>query len=127
MPITIHRIPAKDLSTFECNGSLSPNEVVAVIDRYFQETVAPLTNNVLWGMRNASVDALTVDHAYQIASMVNGYRAEEKGIKVAVVVSKDLDFDFVKKFREKSQDALKIAKVFRKIDEAMKWLETAAG
>jgi len=73
-------------------------------------------------MRTASVATLTVDHANRIAALVNGYEAKDKGINIAVVISKDIDFDIAKNFREKATDALKIIKVFRKIEEAIEWL-----
>lgn len=123
MFITTHRNPVRDLTTFECDGDLSFVEIVAVIERFIQGTVAPPTNNILWDMRAASADTLTANHAYHIANLVNGYVAEAKGTKIAVVVSKNIGFDIAKKFKEKAKDALKTLKVFRKIDEALKWLE----
>ena len=123
MPITTHRNPARNLTTFECNGSLLLNEIVVVIERFFQGNVAPPTKNILWDMRKASVKTLTVDHANQIATLVNSYRLENSSIKVATVISKDIDFDIAKEFKTKSIDALKTIRVFRHIDEAEKWLE----
>ncbi len=123
MPITTHRNPARDLTTFKCNGDLSFSEIVAVIERFFQGTVAPPTNKILWDMRTASIDTLTKDHVYRIANLVNGYKAEAKGTKIAVVISKDINFDIVKKFKAESKETLKDIIVFRKIDEATGWLE----
>jgi len=122
MPITTHRNPSRNLTTFKCDGRLSFNEIVAVTERFFQGSVAPPTKKILWDMRTASVATLTVDHANRIAALVNGYEAKDKGINIAVVISKDIDFDIAKNFREKATDALKIIKVFRKIEEAIEWL-----
>jgi len=123
MPITTQRKIAIDLTTFECDGNLSLNEIVAVIERYFQEAVAPRTNKIIWDMRTASIDLLTVDHVNRIANLVNIYRAEAKGTKIAVVVSKNINFDYAKKFRAKAQESLINLILFRKIDEATEWLE----
>ena len=122
MPITTHRNPARNRTTFECNGSLLLNEIVVVIERFFQGDVAPPTKNILWDMRTASVNSLTVDHADQVATLINGYQTEGRGLKVAAVISKDIDFEIAKEFKEKSRDALKIIRVFRHIDEAKEWL-----
>ena len=123
MPITTHRKPDRDLSIFVCEGSLSLNEIIAVIERFFQGTVAPPTNKILWDIRIASIDNLTADHVSQIADLVGGYRSEVKDTKIAVVVSEKLNTDIAKNFKAKSKDALKHLMVFRKIDEATKWLE----
>ena len=74
-------------------------------------------------MRTASVDALTVDHVCRITTLVRGFKAEDKDIKIAVVVSKDIDLDIARKFKENSKDVLRVSKVFRKIDEAKEWLK----
>lgn len=123
MPITTHRNPARDLTTFKCNGDLSFSEIVAVIERFFQGAIAPPTNKILWDMRTASIDTLTKDHVYRIANLVNGYKAEAKGTKIAVVISKDISFDIVKKFKAESQETLTEIIVFRKIGEATEWLK----
>lgn len=123
MPITTHRNPNKDVTTFKCNGDLSFTEIVAVIERYFQATIAPPTNKILWDMRTSSIDTLTKDHIYHIANHVNDYRAEAKGTRVAVVISKEINFDIMKKFKAESKEALKDIIVFRKFDEATEWLD----
>lgn len=123
MPITAHRKPDRDLSIFECDGSLSFNEIVAVIERFFQGTVAPPTNKILWDIRSASIDMLTADHVSRLANLVNGYRTQTKNTKIAVVISGNIRFDIVKKFREKTKDALVSLRVFRKNEEAAEWLE----
>lgn len=74
-------------------------------------------------MRTASIDTLTVDHAYRIAKLINGYKTEAEGTKTVVVVSDKISFDIVKKFRAESKETLKDIIVLRKIDEAMEWLE----
>jgi len=74
-------------------------------------------------MRTSSIDTLTKDHVYRIANLVNGYKAEAKGTKIAVVVSKEINFDIMKKFKAESKEALKDIIVFRKVDEATEWLE----
>jgi hypothetical protein len=123
MPITTHRNPSRNLTTFKCDGGLSFNEIVAVIERFFRGSVAPPTNKIIWDMQNVSVATLTADHIYHIANLVSGYTAKDKNTNIAVVISKDIDFEIAKKFREKATDALKIIKVFRKIEEAIEWLE----
>lgn len=123
MPITTHRNQSRDLTTFKCNGDLSFVEIVAVIERFFQGAVAPLTNKILWDIRTASIDNLTVDNVSHIADLVNGYRAEAEDTKIAVVISKNISSDIAKNYKAKSKAALKDLIVFRKIDEAIKWLE----
>ena len=124
MPITTHRNLFNSLTTFECKGSLSLNEIVVVIERFFQGDVAPPTKNILWDMQTASIDTLTEDHAYQIGTLVNSYRSKDIRIKVAVVVSMDIDFERAEKVKKKSNDDLKIIRVFRHIDEAEEWLNS---
>lgn len=121
MPITTHRNTARDLTTFECIGSLSFNEIVAVIERFFQGTIAPTTNKIIWDMRTASIDSLTVEHVKRISNLVNGYITNTQSTKIAVVISENISFDIVKKFRAESKDVLNNLVVFRKIGEATKW------
>ena len=123
MPITTHRNPTKDLTTFKCNGDLSFTEIVAVIERYFQAAIAPPTSKILWDLRTASIDTLTKDHVYRIANLVNDYKAKAKGTKISVVVSKEINFEMVKRFKTESKKTLKNIIVFRKIDEATEWIE----
>ena len=77
-------------------------------------------------MQNVSIVTLTADHVYHIGNLVSGYVTEDKRTNIAVVMSKDIDFEIVKKFREKTKDTLKLIKVFRKIEEAIEWLEKNA-
>ena len=123
MPITTHRNPTKDLTTFNCNGDLSFTEIVAVIERYIQAAIAPPTNKILWDIRTASIDTLTKDHVCHIANLVNDYIAKAKTTKIAVVVSIDINFDMMKKIQTESKETLKNIFVFRKIDEATEWFD----
>jgi len=123
MPITTHRNPTKDLTTFNCNGDLSFTEIVAVIERYIQAAIAPPTNKILWDIRTASIDTLTKDHVFHIANLVNDYIAKAKTTKIAVVVSIDINFDMMKKIQTESKETLKNIFVFRKIDEATEWFD----
>ncbi len=123
MPITTHRNPARNLTTFECDGNLSFIEIVAVINRFFQGTITPPTKKIQWDMRNASIASLTVDHVYHIANLMNDYQAEAKGTKTAIVVSEDISFDIAINLETETKEALKNLIVFRKIAEATEWLE----
>ena len=123
MPINTRRNPARDLTTFECDGDLSFVEIVAVIERFIQGTVAPPTNKILWDIRTASIDNLTVDHVSHIANLVNSYKAEAKETKIAIVISDKFNSNIAKNFKAKAKHALKNIIVFRKMDEATEWLK----
>lgn len=123
MPINTRRNPARDLTTFECDGDLSFVEIVAVIERFIQGTVAPPTNKILWDIRTASIDNLTVDHVSHIANLVNSYKAEAKETKIAIVISDKFNSNIAKNFKAKAKHALKNIFVFRKMDAATDWLK----
>lgn len=123
MPINTRRNPARDLTTFECDGDLSFVEIVAVIERFIQGTVAPPTNNILWDIRTASIDNLSADHVSHIANLANSYKAEAKETKIAIVISDKFNSDIAKNFKAKAKDALENLIVFRKMGEATEWLE----
>jgi len=123
MPINTRRNPTRDLTTFECDGDLSFVEIVAVIERFIQGTVAPPTNKILWDIRTASIDNLTVDHVSHIANLVNSYKAEAKETKIAIVISDKFNSNIAKNFKAKAKHALKNITIFRKMDEATDWLK----
>ncbi|MBW2610872.1 MAG: hypothetical protein JRE12_00715 [Deltaproteobacteria bacterium] len=123
MPITTRRNPARDITTFECDGDLSFVEIVAVIERFIQGTVAPPTTKLLWDIRTASIDNLSEDHVSHIANLVINYRAGAKDTKIAILISEKFNSDIAKKFKAKAKDVLENLIVFRKIDEATKWLK----
>ena len=123
MPINTRRNPARDLTSFECDGDLSFVEIVAVIERFIQGTVAPPTNKILWDIRTASIDNLTEDHVSHIANLVNSYKAEAKETKIAIVISDKFISNIAKNFKAKAKHAMKNIIVFRKMDEATEWLK----
>lgn len=123
MPINTRRNQAIDLTTFECDGNLSFVEIVAVIERFIIGTVAPPTNRILWDIRTASIDNLTVDHVSHIANLVNSYKSEAKETKIAIVISDKFNSDIAKNFKAKAKHALKNIVVFRKMDAATDWLK----
>ena len=123
MPITTHRNPARDTTTFKCNGDLSFTEIIAVIERFSQGTIAPPTNKIIWDMQAASIDSITTDHVHTIAELVKGYITKAESTKIAVVISENIRFDIVKKFQAESKDVLRNLMIFRKTDEPIEWLE----
>lgn len=123
MPITTRRNPDRDLTTFKCDGELSFVEIVAVIERFFQGTIAPPTNKILWDIRTASIDNLTANNVVHIADLVNGFRAEAEDTKIAVVISNTFSPDVANKYKARSKEDIEYFIVFRKIDEAIKWLD----
>ena len=123
MPITTRRNPDRDLTTFKCDGELSFVEIVAVIERFFQGTIAPPTNKILWDIRTASIDNLTADNVAHIADLVSSFRTEAEDTKIAVVISNTFSSDIAKKYKARSNDGIENLIVFRKIFEAIEWLD----
>ena len=123
MPITTHRELSRDLTVFTCEGDLSYIEIVEVIKRFYEGTIAPRTKNVLWDARTANVASLTKYQLTLVSDMAVKYSILREGGKTALVAAIDIVFDTARTFEAETMDAKWDITVFRDIDEAMEWLE----
>jgi hypothetical protein len=123
MPITTHRESSRDLTVFTCEGDLSYIEIVEVIKRFYEGTIAPRTKNVLWDARTANVASLTKYQLTLVSDMAVKYSILREGGKTAIVAAIDIVFDTARTFEAETMDAKWEITVFRDIDEAMEWLE----
>jgi hypothetical protein len=123
MPITTHREPSRDLTVFTCEGDLSYIEIVEVIKRFYEGTIAPRTKNVLWDARTANVASLTKYQLTLLSDMAVKYSILREGGKTVLVAAIDIIFDTARTFEAETMDAKWDITVFRDIDKAMKWLE----
>lgn len=123
MPITTHRNASRDLTIFTCKGDLSFVEIVEVIKRFYEGTIAPPTKNVLWDARDARVASLTPIQVTRISELSVEYSKLREGGKTALVAPQDVVFDTARIFEAETMDAKWDVTVFRNINEAMVWIE----
>lgn len=122
MPITTRRNPDRDLTIFECNGDLSFVEIVEVMKRFVQGTIAPPTSKILCDIRKGSIAALTIDQINNITGILNDYMEETKATKIAIVISHGISFDIMRSLEPKEREPLDALTIFRHIDKAEEWL-----
>ncbi len=123
MSITSKIDPSKQFSTFVVTGKISSNEIVDTVKSFYKNQPS---NNVLWDFRYADLEALLFsDELENITTSLT--KLDWKLIRVgktAIVASTDLWFSLARMYSKfvEIKDVSHIIRVFRFMDEAIKWL-----
>lgn len=126
MPITSQVDKAKSLTIFTMTGEPNIDEIHNAIKSFWE--AHELTLNGLWDVRRAKLTDLKSSDLESIAAFISRYahRFEERNTgKTAIVASSDLQFGLSRilgTFYEIEGIPTPL-KIFRNIDEAMKWLD----
>ena len=123
MSITLKIDPSNQLSTFIATGKISSNEIVETVESFYKKQPS---SNVLWDLRYADLEALLYsDELENITTSLTklNWKLIRVG-KTAIVASTDLWFSLSRMYSKfvEIKDVSHIIRVFRFMDEAIKWL-----
>jgi hypothetical protein len=123
MAITSKADPSKQFSTFVVTGKISSNEIVDTVKSFYKNQPS---NNVLWDFRYADHEALFFSNELEniTTSLTKlNWKLIRVG-KTAIVASTDLWFSLARMYSKfvEIKDVSHIIRVFRFMDEAIKWL-----
>ena len=113
---------SRTLTIFEAEGPLFFDEMVLAIQHFFEGKDNPPTNNILWDLRNATVDQFLYRNVEELAILASQIDKRKGLIKTAIVASNDSVFDFAKRYKSyRSRPSIRF-EVFRAMDDANEWL-----
>jgi len=125
MPITSQIDQSGQLTTHIATGEISSNDIIRVIESFYKENP---TKNIIWNFRDADTDALLSLSYNELKDIVRFTKQHEdlrRSGKTALVVSTDLAFGLGRMYDALAEieNLSHSVKVFRSMDEAIKWLE----
>ena len=115
---------SRQLITFTAIGKISSNEIIEIIKSFYEKQPS---NKVIWDFRYVGLEApIFSSELESIASSIfkTSLKLQKVG-ETAIVASTDMWFSFARmyaKFAE-VENLLHIIRIFRFIDEAIKWLD----
>lgn len=114
---------SKQLITFTAIGKISSNEIIETIRSFYEKQPS---NKVIWDFRYAGLEALIFSNELEIISnsFFKTCLKMQKVGKTAIVASTDLWFSFARTYAKFAEvkNLSHIIRIFRFIDEAIKWL-----
>jgi hypothetical protein len=122
MPITSHIDHAKDLASFTATGNITPDEVIAMVQMFYDQP----TKNVLWDLTAASELNFQSDELRKIASYPQRVESTFRiNGKTAIAAPQDLTYGLSRMFQSFSEFNSVPFEVmtFRTMEEAEDWLE----
>ena len=122
MPIKFSVDQTKNLSTFLVNGPLNYDEVHAVIKRFYENKYPPPTKNILWDLRNASVNEIRYEEARELAFFASIIDHRKLIGRTAIVASDDVVFGVSRMFGAFIDNTALVFEIFRDFDKAYKWI-----
>ena len=115
--------PDDGLRVHSLNGRLRFEEVRDTLEALYASPDFDPAMNALWDVRDANLTDISSDDVRKIAQLVSGRRPKEGFSRVALVVSRDVDFGLARMYEMQLEDGSHSAvRVFRDIGEAMTWL-----
>ncbi|MBU0768680.1 MAG: hypothetical protein KJ687_06290 [Proteobacteria bacterium] len=125
MTITSQIDQSGQLTTHIATGEISSTDIIRVIESFYKENP---TKNIIWNFRDADTDALlslSYNELKDIVRFTKQHEALRRSGKTALVVSTDLAFGLGRMYDTLAEieNLSHSVKVFRSMDEAIKWLE----
>ena len=119
--ITNTRYDSQNLTYVEASGELRADEIIATIERFYDEGY---TEKVLWNLSGASLANITPDEVRLVSQAIGRNTKQEYNIRTALVFTSDAGFGLGRMF-ETFSDIEKVPNVFksfRNLADAAQWL-----
>ena len=123
MPIQRHNDQVNRLTTFTATGEVTPREFMEVVGAFKND---PPELNILWEFRDAlPSESFNANRTEEIALLGKPYVGSRLDGKTAYVATSELVFGICTRFTLllEKLGTFHQTKVFRDINEALKWLE----
>jgi hypothetical protein len=112
--------------TITMSGKLSRDFVFAAFDEAVADTRYEPGMTRLWDFRDADLSDLPTSTIASMAKYSRKFSPEIRQVRVAFVVSRDLEFGLTRMFQAFTPDDAATVRVFRVYDEAVSWLSRTA-
>ena len=125
MSIEQHHDSALGLTRVVVVGTSTAAEVIDAIRGFY---AGETTRDVLWDLREATLDAMPSEDVRKIGATVLGFGSEREGGRTAIVASSDLAFGLSRMYEAVTtvNEGTRPTQVFRDIEKALLWLEESA-
>jgi hypothetical protein len=126
MPITVRIDQEAGIRFNEVSGSLTLDELLSTLREIYSQPDFDPDLNVLWDLRNSTVEAFAFEEAKYTADFVGDHWGVSGSSRAAFVVSKDEHYGLARMYEQllRSRSSSKVM-VFRDFDEAVSWLTEA--
>ncbi|MCP4641187.1 MAG: STAS/SEC14 domain-containing protein [bacterium] len=113
--------PARKLTIHAVRGTVSFDDIVAVIIEFFQ---GDPTLHVLWDLRHATTANLTLQHVWGLVRTAMTQGKARRGGRTAVVASGPVEYGLSRMFQALTEVELAPFKVrvFKDLEDALRWL-----
>ena len=109
---------------FTASGAITGKEVLQALRELLNDPECKTSMDILWNFR--AVTTRIVD-AQEIKDLVNFIRTNQtkrgSDYRVALVVSRDMDYGLVRMYKAYSQDLPFQLRIFEELEEAESWLK----
>ena len=123
MPNILQTDLNRDLTIFEISDPLLFDDLVLTVKHFFEGRDNPVTHNVLFDFRKATVDHFTLGEVEDLAIFASSADTRKGLSKTAIVVEGDQIYSLAKFYQSnRSKPSLRF-EVFHTMDEASGWLE----
>jgi hypothetical protein len=109
-------------------GAVDLEELKAFLADVYTTMNGSTSMDVLWDLRDVDFSSITDDLARSVSEFISGHWGKEGGRRAALIVSSDLSFVTSKTYESILAGATSSSvAVFRRMHEAEKWIQSAAG
>ena len=98
MPIETHIHRSINLTTFDCYGNLSFDEIIDAMAKFYKEIGDAPGKRVFWDLHGVTIKALTSDQIKQITDLSINNEEVIRGGKTAILAPSKIDFDIARTF-----------------------------
>lgn len=120
---------AKNIAYIKLSGLLSTKEILNAFDLAVSSDQYREGMGRLWDFQDADLSSLDTNTIIEMAKYSTKFPAGISDVKVAFVTSRPLEYGLTRMFEAFSTEAKTKINIFKKIDEAEKWMmeEAEAG
>lgn len=124
MGYSIHIDDAKAMTTLRFTGRVTASEVLEALVQLTAHAGYRAGMARLWDGREADLSEMTRDDFLLLAHALRPIQSPSPGVRVALLVSRDIDFGIMRMFESWEGDDLPAAiRVFRDLQAAEAWLK----
>lgn len=128
MPITTRTDPDHGVRVHEARGSLTFDELYAVLKKMYEDPGFDPHQDALWDLREAVLTEFSAEDVRRVAALVRDNWADRSSARAAMVVSRKADFGMVRMYElQLAPPTEDRTRVFTDLAEAWDWLTDPQG
>ena len=108
------------------SGNISSSEIIKALHGLLQDSQFKSGMDILWDFRQVKTENMRADQIREIVSFIkNNQEKRGANYRVALVVSRDIDFGLARMYEAYTQELPFQLQIFKQLSAAEDWLNTA--